>query len=249
MELMKCVRCGQEYNNEKNECPACGSNIVDKRATDMAQISVSEHAMRGGWRDGKLAGFMESEGTNQSSAAEADEDGTVYSWISGNPVQGENDTVSVARVLVEVMNKNSDQWELADESPVGAVDCFLQHRLDPARQLEVQVVRAIVDAKLYRKLAIAKSVVEVHLDPKDIAERLFNAVTKKANHYPVQLRRGLLLALDAMRVSVCTMSSVIEAYRCNFGQRTRNLGFMEVWLVGPADSMTQRLDGQDHEAA
>ncbi|MGH7146821.1 MAG: hypothetical protein ACREIJ_02835 [Nitrospiraceae bacterium] len=215
----------------------------------MAQISVSEHAMRGGWRDGKLAGFMESEGTNQSSAADADEDGTVSSWINGNPVQGENDTVSVGRVLVEVMNAHSDQWELANEPPVGAVDCFLRHRLDPARQLEVQVVRAIVDAKLYRKLATAKSVVEVNLDPAEIAGRLFDAVTKKAKHYPVQLRTGLILALNAMRESVCTMSSVIEAYRCNFGQRTRTLGFAEVWLVGPVDSMTQRLDRQDHEAA
>jgi hypothetical protein len=215
----------------------------------MARISVLEHAMRGGWRDGKLVGFMESEGPNQSSAAETDEDGAVSSWISGDPIQGENDTISVARVLVQAMNAHGDQWELADEPPVGAVDCFLRNRLDVARRLAVQVVRAIVDAKLYWKLAIARSVVEVHLDPTEIAGRLFGAVTKKAKHYPVQLRSGLVLALNAMRVSVCTMSSVIEAYRCNFGQRTRNLGFAEVWLVGPMDSMTYRLDGQDHEAA
>ena len=248
MELMKCACCDQEYNDGKNECPACGSNVVDKRSTDMAQILASEHAMRGGWRDGKLAGFMESEGTNQSSAAEADEDGKVSSWISGNPVQGENDTVSVGRVLVKGMNAHSDQWELADEPPVGAVDCVLRHRLDPARRIKVQVVRAIVDPKLYRELATAKSAVEVYLDPEEIAGRMFDAVMKKAEHYPVQLRRELVLALDAMRVSVCAMSSVIEVYRCNFGQRTRNLGFMEVWLVGPVDSMTQRLDGQNHKA-
>jgi len=239
---MKCASCAQEYDDGMNECSACGSNIVDKRSTDMAQISVSEHAMREGWRDEKLAGFMESEGTNQSSAAEANEDGTVSSWVKGNPVLGEYDTVSVGRVLGEAMNAHSDQWELADEPPVGAVDCLLRNRLDPTHKLEVQVVRAIVDATLYRELATAKSVVDVHLNPAEIAGRLFNAVTKKAKHYPAQLRRGLVLALNAMRVSVCTMSSVVEAYRCNFGQRTRNLGFMEVWLVGPVASMTQRLD-------
>lgn len=242
MESMKCASCAQEYEDGKSGCPTCGSNIVDKRANDMTQISVSDHAMRGGWRDGNLAGFMESEGTNQYSAAEVDEDGTVSSWISGSPVQGESDTVSVARVLVKVMNAHSDQWELADEPSVGGVDCFLRHRLDPARQIKVQVVRAIVDAKLYRKLATAKSVVEVHLDPEEIAGRMFDAVMKKAKHYQLQLRRELVLALDAMRVSVCTMSSVTEAYRCNFGQGTRKLGFAEVWLVGPVDSMTQRLD-------
>lgn len=246
---MKCASCGQEYGDGKNECPACGSNVVDKRSTDMAKVLLSEHAMRGGWRNGKLAGFMESEGTYQYSAAEADEDSTVSSWISGSPVQGENDTVSVARVLVEVMNTHRDLWELADEPPVGVVDCFLRHRVDPAHRIKVQVVRAIVDTKLYWELATAKSVVEVHLDPEEIARRMFDAVMKKAKHYPVQLRRELVLALDAMRISVCTMSSVIEVYRCNFGQRTHNLGFREVWLVGPVDSMTQRLDGQDHKAA
>jgi hypothetical protein len=204
--------------------------------------------MRPGWRDGRLAGFNESEGPDQYSAAEADENGMVSSWINGNPVQGENDIASVGRVLVEAMNAHGGQWELADVHPVGAVDCFLRHQLDPTRKLEVQVVRAIVDSKFYRKLKSAKSVVEVHLDPEEIAGRLFAAVTKKAERYSMLQRRELVLALDAMRVSVCTMSSVVDAYRCNFGQRSHDLGFAEVWLVGPVDSMTQRLNGKDHEA-
>lgn len=245
---MKCASCGQEYADGMNECPTCSSNVVDKRSADIVQVSVSECAMRSGWRDGGLAGFKESEGPDQYSAAEADENGMVSSWINGNPVQGENDTASVGRVLVEAINAHCDQWELADESPVGAVDCVLRHQLDPARRIKVQVVRAIVDPRLYRELATANSVVEVHLDPEEIAGRMFDAVMKKAEHYPLQLRRELVLALDAMRVSVCTMSSVIKVYRCTFGQRTRNIGFMEVWLVGPVDSMTQRLDGKDHEA-
>ena len=198
--------------------------------------------MRGAWRDQRIVGFKESVGAEQSSAAEAYEDGTVSSWITGSPVQGEHCTPSAARVLVQAMNRAGGHWELGDEAAVGIVNCVLRDRVEPRRRLEVQVVRAIVEQDLYSKLKTAKSVIDLNSDPVDIATLLFAAVTKKAHRIPPNVSLGLLLALDATRLSVCTMSSVVEAYARHFGARTRAIGFAQVWLVGPTDTFTHRLD-------
>ena len=50
---MKCANCGQEYDYSENKCRECGSNVVDKRATDTLQIAESEHAKRGAWQEGE----------------------------------------------------------------------------------------------------------------------------------------------------------------------------------------------------
>jgi hypothetical protein len=239
---MKCANCGQEYDDNENQCCECGSNVVDKRADDTLQIAVSEHARRGAWQEGKVVGFRESETSRQFSAAETHEDGTVSSRIQGRPIQGEGDTKPVGQVLAQAMSASGEQWEVADEPADGVVDCVLRDCSAPTRHLEVQVVRAIADPKLYQKLAAGQEVTEANIDPVEVAGRLFEAVTKKADRLPGQVRCGLILALDATRVSVCTMSSVIEEYRRCFGTQTRSLNFAQVWLVGPMASMTYRLD-------
>lgn len=249
--MKKCASCGQEYDDSENQCFKCGSNIIDKRASDILQIATVEHAMREARQEGKTIGFRESETLRQFSSADTSDTGAVSFQMKGKPIQGEDDTRSVGQLLAQAMNVDNGQWELTDKPAVGVVDCFLRDRSDPMCQLKLQVVRAIVDTALYQKLAYGKDVSEVSINPADVAARMYEAVTKKVQHLLEQERRGLIskeerqeliLVLDATRLSVCTMFSVIEAYRQHFGPQTYGLDFMQVWLVGPTTAMTHRLD-------
>ncbi len=144
-------------------------------------------------------------------------------------------------MLAQAMSTANEQWELTDGPATGAVDCVLKDSSNPPRRREVQVVRAIADCKLYQQLAAGNEVIDVNRNPEDVAQWLFDAVTKKAE-LPEKVRSGLILALDAQRTSVCALYLVIETYRRHFGAQTRSPNFEQVWIVGPTVSMTHRLD-------
>ena len=70
------------------------------------------------------------------------------------------------------------------------------------------------------------------------------AIETKANdrRIPQSSRCGLLLALDATRLPALGFDAVVEAFRNDWGLWTKSLGFDSVWLIGPSESMTWRLD-------
>ena len=55
-------------------------------------------------------------------------------------------------------------------------------------------------------------------------------------------RSNLMLALDATRLPVLGFEDVVEEFQARFGTWIKSLGFEAVWLVGPQDSLTWRLD-------
>jgi hypothetical protein len=48
--------------------------------------------------------------------------------------------------------------------------------------------------------------------------------------------------LDATRLPAHGFDAVVEAFRSRWGAWTKGLGFDEVWVVGPSESLTWRLD-------
>jgi hypothetical protein len=144
---------------------------------------------------------------------------------------------------VRQLNSAGGDW---DEPTVGQAgdDCEAVDRQDSKKILRIQVVRAIVDQELWRKLADAGKIEGVGMSKEDLARQMRAAIEAKADDrkIPAASRRGLVLALDANRLPVLALDLVVEEFRSRFGVWGRALGFESVWLVGPGTALTWRLD-------
>ena len=147
------------------------------------------------------------------------------------------------RVLVSVLNASEGNW--TDLVPgEGVVDCEAVDSDLPDRKLSIQVVRAIVDQSLWKQLNRQGSFEELNVSKGQLVGQMKDAIEKKANDrtIPRTVRQSLTLALDATRLPVLGFEDVVEEFQAQFGTWAKSLGFEAVWLVGPQDSLTWRLD-------
>jgi hypothetical protein len=193
-------------------------------------------------RENRQIGFSESEREGRASAADENADGSISYALTGPSPQGEEDTLAVCRKLIAKLNRAGSNWSEPVLGTAG-VDCEACNPLDEEKTLSIQVVRAIVDPEFSRHLS------EVgHIQGRDDMERLAqylrDAIGHKASEkkIPTRLRSGLVLALDANRLSHLTLDAVVEEFKIHHGDWASSLGFKEIWLVGPVDDLTWRLD-------
>lgn len=102
--------------------------------------------------------------------------------------------------------------------------------------LRVQVVRA--EQEIWRQLAKTHMANARHANIAAAADSLRRAIERK------QHRRdpGVVLALDADYAGSFAFKEVVRSFRERHGGWARALGFQAIWVVGPSEVLTVRLD-------
>jgi len=194
--------------------------------------------------EGRTVGFRESEREGRTASADDHGDGTISLTLTGTSPQGEEDTASACRVLVRALNGKGDTWN-TPVTGTGDVDCVATNATnEKAAALNIQVVRAIVDAEMWQSLAARGILEKVKVEAEKVADLIADALGKKLDprKIPLPQRPGLVLALDATRLPALAFDPVIDSFRKRHGALVKGSGFRSIWLVGPSESLTKRLD-------
>ena len=249
---MECRECFYQFDSSTigmELCPRCKSNIRALEEHDSAGIGVADHAMLDAKENGRTVGFRESRDKGRWSAADSHGGGKISSHIFGSPTQGEEDNLTVIRVLVQALNLiRGDRWRYPDKlEPDGAADHVLRWQNDPRKSQPVQVTRAVIDKDFYISQKRTGGSREGDLNTEDIARRLYEAVKKKEADLTPTGCRGLYLALDATRNPACCFTDVVECFHSLYSSSKACKSFKQVWIVGPTDTMTQLLASSDRD--
>lgn len=78
----------------------------------------------------------------------------------------------------------------------------------------------------------------------EVSDLMAQALQKKLDprKIPPKQRPGLVLVLDANRLPALAFDSVVENFRERHRTALARAGFRSVWIVGPTESLTRRLD-------
>jgi hypothetical protein len=248
MGLIFCNNCGRQLdesfnppNAERIPCPDCGSTSRRFEESCVAGVRLSvSHSMQHK-RKGKTIGF-ESGRQGRTESARQDKDNELSYALTGNSPQGEEDTLLACRILVNKLNEKGGNWQqptLGD----GVIDCQAVDRRNKQRKLNIQIVHADVDPELWKTLSL-EGKIERGETAKVLADRIKSAIDAKANNrrIPEVSRQGLGLALDATRLPAFGFDVVVGDFRSRYGSLVNKLGFDSIWLVGPTEDLTWRLD-------
>ena len=187
----------------------------------------------------RVVGFAESERQGITTSSDEQPDGRVLLHVSGHSPQGEEDSLNASRVLIEAMNRRGASWSEPTKG-VDPADCVSHDLRQPSSDLEIQVVRAIEDPDLWKSLNKTGEVQRAKL-PIDLVSMVRDTLYKKLRHYGPAERDRLVLALDANRLPDLTLDNAVNHIRRELRDWLANLGFREIWLVGPIYDLTYRL--------
>ena len=248
----QCGRClnglpGVDADGKQTPCPGCGSTSrVFQKHISGEVVLVGGYSALGKSGDKAIA-FRESPRQGLASAADKYEDGSLSFKMIGRSPQGEDDTLSACRVLVNKLNKEGSKWgqpSKGDGVVDGVVDCRAKDKLHPEKELTIQVVRAVVDQRLWGRLRAVKEIRKTAVTKEELVAQLKRAIEFKADErrIPKMSRLNLMLALDANRLPAHAFDDVVEEFRLQWGSWAKTLGFDSIWLVGPTVSLTWQLD-------
>jgi hypothetical protein len=252
-----CINCGaildkttNLLNSENQLCPKCGSAKKDLCINVADGIGSSDYMSAVGRKDQKTVGFRESERNGRVASADQNENGSLSYSIKGTSPQGEKDTLPACKILIQALNEAGENWAQPKESE-DVEDCIATDKTDQRNVLRIQVVRAITDENLWRRLSEKGRLDKSEISKGDLLDQLKSSVEKKADNrkIPASIRPNLLLALDATRLPVLCFEDVIQEYEVRHGSWTRSQGFQSVWLVGPIPSLTWRLDSEGQKGS
>jgi hypothetical protein len=160
---------------------------------------------------------------------------------TGIPSLNEDLTVETCRSLVRRLNRDGATWgepvEL-DQRTGNGVDAEARDTGDPSLRLQVQVIRAEVDADFWRRLQREARSDLPSGTTEEAAQRLWTAIQRKRLHADP----GVVLALNAIRTPWLALPSIVDAFRHLHGQNARRIGFEAVWIVGASEAFAERLD-------
>ena len=247
--MTKCRECGleiQEPNDPARRipCPACGGTTRVFEESMEASVRVSGHVMLEARREGRTVGFRESERGGRAASGDDSGNGCISMTLMGTSPQGEEDTLDACRGLVHALNRMGETWNEPVEG-TGDVDCVASNAANSrAAPLQIQVVRAITDSETWKMLAASGTLPKSAVGVDEAADLLANALQKKLDprRIPPKQRAALTLVLDATRLPALGFDSVVKRFRERHGARLRTAGFRDVWIVGPTESLTKRLD-------
>jgi hypothetical protein len=75
-----------------------------------------------------------------------------------------------------------------------------------------------------------------------VAKEMIDAIRKKSEKYPKVQKKKLSLLLDAARTPGHTFQQVLNIFRTRHLRECQGTGFAQVWVVGPQDSLVERID-------
>jgi hypothetical protein len=108
--------------------------------------------------------------------------------------------------------------------------------------INIQVTKAIIDQSFWKNLAADRVVSLGGVSAEQLASRLKQAIAKKEAMLPKATRLSLVLALDATRLPGLGFDDVVSRFLNEHGRWAGDLGFHAVYLVGPNQRLTARLD-------
>lgn len=162
-------------------------------------------------------------------------------YIEGCPPQNEEGTLDACEILVNYLNQLTDQPTFLSPYVVSHkyLDALAQ-RVDKNQQpLSIQVVRAVASDKFWHALAKQKIFSKVYNLTK-ASELLVEAINKKLG-IPEENRSEIVLLLDAVTTPFLSFRGIIDNFIQQYTKWMLQLGFQEIWIVGPSPTMTHRL--------
>jgi hypothetical protein len=206
-------------------------------------LVMSGHLSMLGKRDGKTFTFGESRRLGgRAASADRSNDGSFSFSVSGSSPQGEEQSLNACRLLVKRLNSLGATWGEPSLIEMADVDCQAVDTDDRENILQVQVVQAVTDSRLWQRLNTQGSAQESAKDASALAEQIEAAIKHKEAKIPANARSDLTLALDATLVPAFAFDHVIEEFRSVYGTWADSLDFAAIWLVGPLDDLVQQLD-------
>jgi hypothetical protein len=199
-------------------------------------IQVTTPALHGEGRTadgGEIATYRSSSGAQAESAISGDR---LKLDLSGKIEVGESGVPEVVGVLRATLAANGREVRTGREA---------QNRDDDARlsidghDVPIQVVTVPSEPSLWAELARGSATTDVPIAL--AATWVRDAITAKARQYPDDLRKDLILAIDARFVPVLPSAAVVASYLSQFPDPTVASGFAAVWLVGPRESRCTQL--------
>jgi hypothetical protein len=178
------------------------------------------------------------DGQGQESSTDLGPDGSLLTKLTGKSPQGESNSLEVCRILIRRLNENGCGWGEPDRppGPEEGVDCIA---CSAGGKLKIQVTR-IAGEKTWRDLANSGRFDDAHSILEAVSE-LRKAIRRKELIPPCQ-RKDLVLALDAIDTTEYALRPVVESFRNQYRSEVQGLGFQAIWVVGPLETMTLRLD-------
>jgi len=199
-------------------------------------LALFDHLTMLGKREGKPLFFRESRRLDgRSAAADRNDDGSFSYAVSGSSPQGEEQSLNACRLLIKKLNSQGAKWGEPSFVGAGHVDCQAFDITDHENVLQVQVVQAVTDKRLWKRLNAQGSVQVSATDSSAMTQQIEAAIKHKEVIISVNARSDLVLLLDATLVPVLSFDHVIEEFRSQFGTWVDSLGFAAIWLVGPLD--------------
>lgn len=249
MDRVECGQCGAALDEsastqpeERVPCPKCSSRARSFHLFLQEVGLIEDQACAVHTREERAIGYEESELRGRSASASLDDQERLEFATVGRSSQGEEDTVSACEILaLHLRMSDSGYGEVSTTVPSTDIDCVIAHR-NPAKALQIQVVRAIVDPQVWHGLSRDGRLERV-VTSTEAALFLKRAIELKATDkkLPFAHRFGITLALDATRLPGLTLDAVVESFRSPHGVWATTLGFASIWLIGPLPQLVWRL--------
>lgn len=110
--------------------------------------------------------------------------------------------------------------------------------------LKIQITRAAGNENIWRQIAKFGQA-NSSVTSKEAVDELKKSIARKEHDLTPAQRKELILALDAIETPGQITAQVIKSFRQQYGTWTKNLGFQAIWVVGPNEALTFRLDETD----
>ncbi len=206
-------------------------------------VKIREHFSVLKQRDGENIGYSESDREGTTASSYINEHDDIEFKLEGNSPQGEQDTLKVCQILLNVLNQNGGNWSNPKMSDRG-VDCVSENLKNSSEILEIQVVRASTNPELWKSLANKGQINNERISTSEIVSEIKKSIETKSNErtIPSNIRQSITLALDANRLSAYTLDKVVKKFHEKYAKEVISLGFKSIWIVGPREELTHRLD-------
>jgi hypothetical protein len=177
----------------------------------------------------------------RSAAANLTKDSRLTSSLTARPRPGETANAEVCKILIARLNQDGGTWSRCDcgkRKRVDEVDCTAFNA--DGKELKMQITRAAQDKTLWTPSGEFCGK-DRDQSVNDAVEELRSAIKEKSRLPAVQ-KADLVLVLDAIETPGHVMDQIVNSFRKNYGTWLKALKFKQVWIVGPNESLTYRLD-------
>jgi len=207
--------------------------VINDKVSIHESVSVTKR------NDEKIVGYGYGDSKGNQISADIENDSGVKHKIVGLPARNKDNELKVARILVDkinLKNKLFNNPELIEET-YNIIDCISYGINDERLVLKIQIVNSNINKDYWQKVAKEGSVNLTTSIP-DLINQIIEAIELKCEHYGKDSISDITLALDATNSPEYALSDVVTEIKEEYYNNFLNLGFSQIWIVGPSIEMT-----------